>query len=203
MSLLDRLNDESFKCVSEKVNEYNLKKDDEPIKASLSFGVSISYYKYPLYEALESARNLLFGKAKKVEGKNAIALDLRKHSGGSFYMELSKNEGNLRDKFNAMIAASSEEESVVSAVSHKIRSNEGLLKLWIEEAEADKSARNENFFKKYMEYNSSNPDTYKKTALELMNKLCLIETDAEKLVKTMYGMLRIAKFINGEEVIDE
>lgn len=204
LGLLDELNDDSFGCVKSVIDPLNLKdKDNKEIKASLSFGVSVSYYKYPLYEALESARNLLFGKAKKVEGKNAIALDLRKHSGGSFYMELSKNEGNLRDKFNAMIAASSEEESVVSAVSHKIRSNEGLLKLWIEEAEADKSARNENFFKKYMEYNSSNPDTYKKTALELMNKLCLIETDAEKLVKTMYGMLRIAKFINGEEVIDE
>lgn len=204
LSLLDELNNDSFGCVKSIIDPLNLKdKDNKEIKASLSFGVSVSYYKYPLYEALESARNLLFGKAKKVDGKNAIALDLRKHSGGSFYMELSKNEGSLRDKFNVMIAASSAEGSVVSAVSHKIRSNEGLLKLWIEDAEADKSARNENFFKKYLEYSSSNPDAYKKATLELMNELCLIETDAEKLVKTMYGMLRIAKFINGEEVIDE
>jgi CRISPR-associated protein Cmr2 len=182
LDLLDKLNDISFSCVKNVIDSLNLKdKDNKEIKASLSFGVSVSYYKYPLYEALESARNLLFGKAKKVDGKNAVALDLRKHSGGSFYMELSKNEGNLRDKFNAMIAASSAEESVVSAVSHKIRGNEGLLKLWIEDSEADKIARNENFFKKYMKYSPSNPDTYKKATLELMNELCLIETDAAAL----------------------
>lgn len=204
LDLLDKLNDESFGCVKSVIDPLNLKdKDNKAIKASLSFGVSISYYKYPLYEALESARNLLFGRAKNIKGKNAIALDLRKHSGGSFYMELSKNNSEMKDKFNEMIVASGEKESVVSAVSHKIRSNEGLLKLWIEDAEADKSARNENFFKKYMEYNSSNPDAYKKATLELMNELCLVENDAEKLVKTMYGMLRIAKFIKGEEVIDE
>ena len=40
---------------------------------SLSFGVSISYYKYPLFEALEVSRELLFGNAK-TGSKNNIAL---------------------------------------------------------------------------------------------------------------------------------
>lgn len=201
LDLLDKLNDDSFKCVADKVAECNLTKDGEQIRASLSFGVSITYYKYPLYEALESARGLLFAKAKNVNGKNAVAMELRKHSGGAFYMELSKNRGALKDSFNEMIVASDVDDSVVSAVAHKIRNNEGLLKLWMSDQNA--SERNENFFKKYMEYSSTNPNDYKRATLDLLNEMCTIESDASKLTQTMYGMLRIAKFIKGEEVIDE
>ena len=205
LNLLDRLNDESFKCVADKVEECHLTKDGKQIKASLSFGVSISYYKYPLYETLENARTLLFANAKKTSDKNAVAIELRKHSGGSFYMVLSKNKQDLKEKFNAMIKASSANDSVVSAVSHKIRSNEGLLGLWVndENDSTDNFVRNENFFKKYMEYSTTNPDPYKKATLDLLNELCKVERDSKKLIKSLYGMLRIAKFINGEEVIDE
>jgi CRISPR-associated protein Cmr2 len=52
-----------------------------PGVTTISFGVSISYYKYPLYEALEVATELLFEKAKKYPGKNAVAMRLLKHSG--------------------------------------------------------------------------------------------------------------------------
>lgn len=206
LKLLDKLNDESFKCVADKVAECNLSKDGKPIKASLSFGVSISYYKYPLYEALENARHLLFDVAKKVADKNAIALELRKHSGGAFAMRFSKNQSDLKKAFENMIAASCAEESVVSAVSHKIRDNEGLLKLWIGKDNAPD--RNLNFFKKFMEYNPDKKKTdvsneYKSATLTLLDELCKTENDSSKLVQTAYGMLRIAKFIKGEEVIDE
>lgn len=202
LNLLDKLNDESFKCVADKVDELKLKTDDQKdIHASLSFGVSISYNKYPLYEALENARRLLFQKAKHIKGKNAIALELRKHSGGSFYMELSKSNKALKEKFNDLVENSNTKESVISAVSHKIRNNEGLLKLWI--GSPDTATRNENFFKKFIEYKSGENDLYKEKTLKLLNELCLVEHDASKLVKSMYGMLRLAKFINGEEVIDE
>lgn len=63
-----------------------LKSDD----VSLSFGVSITYYKYPLYEALEHSRDALFDKAKNLEGKNAVHLNVRKHSGQSFEVTLGK-----------------------------------------------------------------------------------------------------------------
>lgn len=53
--------------------------DDKSV--TVSFGVSIRYEKYPLYEALESARNALFGTAKNYSGKNAVVVDFSKHSG--------------------------------------------------------------------------------------------------------------------------
>lgn len=49
---------------------------------SLSFGITMAYYKFPLYEALEDSAALLFGMAKKGE-KKRIAVRLQKHAGQS------------------------------------------------------------------------------------------------------------------------
>lgn len=213
--LLDHINNDLFGEVSKMVDNLSLKFEEgknkgKDIHASLSFGVSISYYKYPLYEALDSARNQLFEKAKKVEGKNAIAVDWRKHSGGAFAFQFSKSKDDLKKAFDDMVKASEKkvEESVVSAVAHKIRENEGLLNLWIDNKNYEE--RNDNFFQKYLEYipekkNKNESDLYKKAALDLLNKIFENKgnMDSDKLTKTMYGMLRLAKFIKGEEVIDD
>ncbi len=62
----------------------------EKAKPSLSFGISINYYKYPLYEAFADARYLLFDVAKgfhkgrkKEKHKNNVAVRLNKRSGQS------------------------------------------------------------------------------------------------------------------------
>lgn len=55
-------------------------------QVSISFGVSIFYYKYPLYEAFKNAQYQLFGQAKQVEGKKCISLYLQKHSGQSLQL---------------------------------------------------------------------------------------------------------------------
>ena len=47
---------------------------------TISFGVVVRYYKYPLYEALAGARTLLAYVKGKTE-KNAIAVQVEKHSG--------------------------------------------------------------------------------------------------------------------------
>lgn len=209
--LLNKLDNESFGEVKRIVDECGLKKEDDEkvdLHASLSFGVSITYYKYPLYEALESARTLLEEKAKNVSGKNAIALNLQKHSGGAFYMELSNSDKDLEKAFENIISASAIEESVVSAMGHKIREAQSLFKLWI--GQNGTSLRNENYFKKYLDYKPDKADEkktasdiYKETALDLLNVLFNSNTDEAKISQTMYAMLRVAKFIKGEEVRDE
>lgn len=212
--LLDYLNNESFKEVKDMITTLGLsfEKDDnkgKPITPSLSFGVSVSYYKYPLYEAHEAAVNLLFNVAKDIDGKNAIALDLRKHSGGTLGIRLSNNKGDLKKAFSDMIEASTTDESIISAVAHKIRENEGLLKLWEDASYEKKEVRNKNFFLNYMEYDPNKKDKdasnkYKGAALGLLNNLYNLQgMRADKMVQTLYGMLRVAKFIKGEEVRDE
>lgn len=50
---------------------------------SLSFGITMCYYKFPLYEALDDSAGLLFGVAKDKSRKNCAVVRLQKHSGQS------------------------------------------------------------------------------------------------------------------------
>lgn len=50
-------------------------------RVALSFGISIFYYKYPLYEAFKKSIHQLFTVAKGRAGKNCIAIYAQKHSG--------------------------------------------------------------------------------------------------------------------------
>ena len=60
-------------------------KSDAERKPSISIGLSIQYHKFPLYEAFNDARGLLFGTAKNfsTDYKNNLAVHLRKASGQS------------------------------------------------------------------------------------------------------------------------
>lgn len=166
--------DECFEPVKKEVTEYRTN-DGEPLKddkgnaiiPSMSFGVSITYYKFPLYEALASARHLLFGVAKNVDGKNAIAWRLQKNSGSSFEGAFTKDK--LLDTFESVILKSGVKDTIVAAVSHKIRENQQMLQLWLKNGDLSYTQRNLNFFKKYMDYDERNP--YKTAIIELLNKM--------------------------------
>jgi len=94
-------------------------------KTTLSFGISITYYKYPLYEALEKSRNALFSVAKNYtsqEGneKNAVAISAQKHSGQSFDFCIAKDEKGY-EVFSAMIGSVLNENlELPHAIHHKL-----------------------------------------------------------------------------------
>ena len=70
----------------------SMKKLDDNAKVSLSFGISIAFVRSPLYEALNTARYMLFDNAKKInKDKNAIAISLSKASGQSLSMVFSQD----------------------------------------------------------------------------------------------------------------
>lgn len=173
----------------------------------LSYGLSISYYKYPLNEAFKDARNLLFYEAKHIKGKNAVSWCLRKHSGSGFKGETSKNNDIYVDLKTIMNA--SVEEKQISAIAHKLKNNENMLDILLEKYRLDKNenelkARLENFYKKTMEDTGNNK--YTTLTRELLFKLMYTaneETKIETILENMYGMLRTAKFIKGEGDKDE
>ncbi len=79
-----------FSQFGEKFNESNSKEKRAFVPPTLSFGVSISYYKYPIFEALHQAEHQL-DKAKDMEkGKNSVAFNLLKHSGSQFGSRIPK-----------------------------------------------------------------------------------------------------------------
>lgn len=77
------------------------KENDLPFP-SLSYGVSISYYKHPMGESMSLSSSLL-DEAKKVGGKNAIVWNLRKHSGQSVKAVIRKSDCDSYKKSQGII----------------------------------------------------------------------------------------------------
>ncbi|MDP3453132.1 MAG: hypothetical protein Q8R90_09275, partial [Bacteroidales bacterium] len=94
---------------------------------SLSFGCAISYYKYPLKEALISARTLLFESAKQIPGKNALSYRLLKHSGHYIGTTLCKNWESW-DSFKYLLNNQSLNDEFLSSVQYKLEPLRPLLK---------------------------------------------------------------------------
>ena len=182
-------------------------KDKKALHTYLSYGLSMSYYKYPLYEAFQDALNQLFDKAKNVDGKNAVAWRLRKHSGSGFVGSLSKN-GKVYSLYKDIISCSVEEK-VISAIAHKLKNNENLLGILLNGYRNNKNQaalenRLENFYQKTMEdTGNSRYVTLSRTLLGQLMMQADKETGIDKILENMYGMLRTAKFINGEGDKDE
>lgn len=196
--LLDDIENKAFQGVKDVVDTKGLKDDKgKEIKASLSFGVSISYYKYPLYEALESARNLLFGKAKNIEQKKAVAWTLRKHSGGTFDAAFSLKGEELKKHFENLIEATTDSETV-SAIAHKLRQEEALVDVVMESGQED---RLNALFDKVLEFDKDKVDYF--DAVKAIMPTLYKVVGKKGYIQTLYSLLRTAKFIKGEELHDE
>lgn len=196
--LIQTLQDESFKNVHERVKSFGLKDDEgQPIEASLSFGIAITYHKYPLYEAFETARNLLFDHAKKIKNKKAVAWTLRKHSGGSFDAVFSCKDNNLWKEFQELIAATND-GNTVSAVAHKLRQNESLVNIVVE---SNEPKRLDALFDKLLEFDSTKSE-YFNAVKTIMPSLYNV-VGKERYIQSLYSILRTAKFIKGEDLRDE
>lgn len=81
----------SFEEVFQKFMKENLKeKEISNLKdyPTLSWGLEINYYKFPLYEAFDRVGELLFGIAKKT--RNTIVIECVKHSGQNCIIEIQK-----------------------------------------------------------------------------------------------------------------
>ncbi len=85
-----------FELCDDISNDFN--KEFKGTDATLSFGVAMQYHKYPLYEALNKSRSLLFDDAKN-DAKNGIAFSVTKHSGQTFKSVIRKGERELYENF--------------------------------------------------------------------------------------------------------
>lgn len=196
--LLDDIENNAFKGVKDVVDALHLMDDEgSEIQASLSFGVSISYYKYPLYEALESARNLLFCKAKNNKQKKAVAWSFRKHSGGTFDAAFSLKNEDLKKQFEELIEATTDKDTV-SAIAHKLRQEEALVNIVLESGQPD---RLDALFDKVLAFDNDKAGYF--NAMKAIMPTLFKIVDKKEFIQTLYSLLRTAKFIKGEELHDE
>ncbi|MDR1582879.1 MAG: hypothetical protein LBS55_06405 [Prevotellaceae bacterium] len=94
------------------------------IHPSLSYGISITYYKFPLYEAMNLSHDLLIDYAKEAPGKNSIAIQLMTHSGSYDKTVLGKHTfGHLLK----LLENFTDKESVINSVLQRLREDTNLL----------------------------------------------------------------------------
>ena len=176
------------------------KKYNQPV--SLSFGITIAYYKFPLYEALSDSAEMLFGIAKSV--KNCTAIRIQKHAGQSEGLLIS-NDAIDRFLYLQQSIWGEKSETLLSAM-HKIKLFESafdnsfdfntIKNLFVNTFDA--AAHKENSF-----VHKVLPEIF----YGLRNQAGIYAIDEngiqhDNAVLTMYYMLRIMKFFvekDGEE----
>jgi len=183
--------------ISEKFNELFDSYETSP-KPSVSFGVSISYYKYPLYEALENARNLLFDKAKS-EPKNAIAFNLIKHSGQTFGAVIHRENKEIYDNFlvfTSNIKGGSDMDNFLHSIHHKINTYQKVIKKIAHDRD-----RLKNFFDNY--FNEDIHKEYESFFEALIDFMVAVYSDKsiknEMRLNIIYASLRFVKFVQGDK----
>ena len=166
---------------------YTEKLDSDEV--SLSFGVSITYYKYPLYEALTHSREALFGHAKQYPGKNAVGLGIRKHSGQSFEATLSKSEEAYRLFRDLLRKVLIEDIELPHAIHHKLDTYRPLLT-------AAPTERLEMTFENL--FNEEIHQTKFKDGLKAIRQLMETQGTDETSLEKLFALLSIIKLLRSD-----
>ncbi|GHU89697.1 type III-B CRISPR-associated protein Cas10/Cmr2 [Bacteroidia bacterium] len=177
-------------------------------KPSLSYGISITYYKYPLSEAMNLSHDLLFNHAKKYPTeknpvKNCIAVQLMMHSGSFDEVVLEKSGSD--SSFNRLLELLKkfpEKENVINSILQRLRSDAELI-LCI--------GRDEDSFKSYFsnEYEFQLMTNTRKKAfiehsIELFKKIFEQQKGSpEKALKQLCTMYRLLNFLIHKETENE
>ncbi|HEL9598800.1 TPA: type III-B CRISPR-associated protein Cas10/Cmr2 [Streptococcus suis] len=90
-------------------------KELEEKQVSLSFGVGIFYYKYPLYEALDAASHLMY--SAKESGGNRTCLRLIKHSGQTIEMNLFNGDMEIISK---LLTTQKDKSNILQSIVFKL-----------------------------------------------------------------------------------
>lgn len=121
--------DNIFNLLKKLDSEFEKSFNNYAVVPKLSFGLSITYAKFPMGEALVNARDLLFKKAKKFPGKNAVAFQVIKHSGHAFGSTVSMTSEYFTWLLGLIESSMKTEDSILRSITYKIRENETLFDL--------------------------------------------------------------------------
>ncbi len=158
---------------------------------TLSFGLSITYYKYPMHEALVKSRKLLFEEAKS-GAKNQLAYSFQKHSGQSFD-GLIRFDSILWNNFINML--NQNEVKIISSLIYNLETHKSILSEII--ADPD---RLKNYFKNFYDesFHKDNDifiENFRTYLSETYNEF----NDYDKTINEVYNTLRINKFLKSNK----
>ncbi len=161
---------------------------------SLSFGLSISYYKFPLYEALENASRLLYDVAKQVPGKNSLAFEVRKHSGQTFGTTLSLTSTTYQQFSKILQSNFDTQDRILSSLNYHIQTNEKLYhsigKDKVQVAHFLDNCFDEDIHQEMQDYFND--------IKELIPTVFAEKSEPAEAVQTIFSVLRTAAFLTSK-----
>lgn len=130
----------------------NYKKEN----VSLSYGLSLSYYKYPLNEALKTSHDLLMDKAKAQPNKNCIAFQLLQNSGQYRETILEFGKDKSYASFLQMLNEIDKKEQLLQSLTHQLIEDKTLLSACLKNVE-----RLNGYFENHYNLNDKDTDATK------------------------------------------
>lgn len=173
-----------------------------PSPPTLSFGVSISYYKHPMFEAIERAGELL-GEAKS-SGKNCIAWSLRKHSGQIIKSVQTKQNEKIYNCFKDLLSNainSVEKEQFYTSFTFFLNQHKEMLLYILKKDSQDRIKLVKNYFDN--SFNESIHENQKKYVEKLIDYLIIYVEEyngaPENAIDSLYAILRLVGFYKSEK----
>jgi len=170
---------------------------NEKVYPTLSYGLAITFHKFPLYEAIKMSSNLLREiKNNYLSEKNTVNIKLMKHSGQLLPINISKslkNNTNLWNAFLALIASTNNSTDFLSSFTYKAHT----LKPLIAHAARISEERLHHLFRNSFNENYKTNEIFYKTLVTFIYSLQqfnghLLKEEFELL----YGTLRFIHFIH-------
>ncbi len=177
-----------------------IKKNKRP---AMSYGISISYYKFPMNEALSNAYDLLFHVAKKT--RNAIAFRVMKHSGQYFGTSFSKTNGTY-SSFIKLIETHLIDESYLTSVMYKLEEQKVVLKeiyaFMPNNDEDTPDNRLLQLFKNNFDekiHQTDDKQLFLKSVRHLVRVVFNEEIDIDSRMHKIYSSLRFVNFLKADD----
>ena len=151
-------NSSVFSLIEALNNDFNNSMAGLDVKPTLSFGLSITYDKFPMGEALEIAEHCL-NEAKNDNFhpyKNTVVFNVQKHSGQSFSAFLEKNTATYPLFLSLINTYTADDEDIINSIMYWLGHNDAILKSILKlDEESGQEQRLENYFD-----NSFNEDVH-------------------------------------------
>ncbi len=182
-----KINNEYDRIVSKKIQA------DED-KTSLSIGIVIAYYKFPLAMAMEAVRKQLFETAKQIKNKNGLAVQFIQHSGAESKFK-SRFDDPLLAKYTELYKSVLDTGKGFPAIHHKI----DKFKMVLTNINTEKQLKNlldKRFYEGFSD--ESQQEQFADLMKTALVKFLKGKEAAEELDKVS-DMLHILKFIKGEK----
>lgn len=187
-------------------------KDYKP-KPTTSFGVAMVHHKFPLYYALDEARELLFEKAKNYKinekEKNAIAFKVIKSSGQSFETVVGKNSESykqFKDLFKNVDSKNENKEikNYLKAIHFKLIKDKVILNKIGKDRKLLENYFNNNFDEKI--HKTEPIKAYIENLIEFIYQIyneMKNDADKDKCINQIYSYLRFIKFMDEDIRLDD